>query len=240
MELLYKNYSINEKIPVLEVIDKSIKHDVPCIIFFHGLTASYETHFKEINELAERGFRVIAVDNAGHGRRKYSDFEERFAEDNLQRLNNINIAINETARDVPDIIDFIYSNNLSKSNSIGVAGISMGGFVTYQALKLDSRIDVAVPILGSPEWEFELCDNNLGEFVKTLENTKLLSVNAEKDELVPAIGSEALHKKLKERYQNYFSNYAFIELEGAGHFMDEDSWNKCWGATVKWFEKHLS
>ena len=211
--------------------------DNGCIILYHGLGGSKDKQTKELEELACAGFLAVGVDNVGHGERVFKDFDERFSEDNPERVSNILKAVWDTASEIKNLIYGLVSSKVLINDKLGIAGISMGGFIAYAVPILDSRIKTAVSILGSPIWGnyIESPHNNIDKYTEI----SLLSLNAGKDEIVPAKEAKEFHLDLKKHYSDYDSRFKYIEYPDSGHNMEENDWNLCWHECMNWFKKRL-
>ncbi len=208
-----------------------------CIIFYHGLGASKDKQTKELEELACAGFLAIGVDNVGHGERLYKDFDERFSEDNPDRIKNILKTVWDTASEIKTLIYGLVSSKILINDKLGVAGISMGAFVSYAVATLEPRIKTIVSILGSPTWGdyIQSPHHNIDKYSEV----SLLSMNAGLDEIVPAEKAREFHMDLKKHYSDYDSRFKYIEYPNSGHFMEENDWNSCWQECMNWFEARL-
>ncbi len=209
------------------------------ILFFHGLAASKEAQVKELTNLAEHGFLVIGLDNVGHGARRYADFESRFSRANPNLEADFLRAVLETAQEVPLIIDALAAEKLTRPNKMGIAGISMGGFITYTAISLEPRLNVAASILGSPEWQHDLPESP-HHYRHKFNHIRLISQNASLDVDVPAKYARRFHRKLESTYDDYNQRLAYFEYPHSEHTMTESDWAACWGRTVKWFKHHFA
>ena len=210
-----------------------------CILFYHGLGASKDSQLKELQDLADRGFLAVGIDNVGHGERRYPDFDERFSGDSADVERELQAAVLESAREIPVIIGRLRQKRLIVRGKIGVIGISMGGFIVYTAISLVPELRVAASILGSPEWRVDRPESphhHLGAFSAI----RLLSQNAGCDRAVPPQHARLFHQRLKEYYPDSEERFEYIEYSRSGHFMREDDWNVCWAKAVGWFEKQFS
>lgn len=206
------------------------------ILFYHGLGGSKEANRKELQSLAEQGFLAVGIDNVGHGERRYADFDDRFAvRDTWQELMR---AVEGTAREVPAVVDMLVARGYAAADRVGIAGISMGGFITYGALLVEPRIRVATPILGSPKWwehSLESPHRQLHRFFPRA----ILSQNAGRDQSVPPDDARRFHEALAEHYADAPHRHRYIEFENAEHFMPEHDWHILWGNTLDWFDQYL-
>ena len=226
-------------IPVRLVYKKSRKtaSQNGCILFYHGLGASKDKQLKEVEDLACLGFFVVGVDNVGHGDREFDDFEERFLENNSDRVKNIISAVLQTASEITLLIDWLTNNKILINGKLGIAGISMGAFITYAIPMFDDRPKTVVAILGSPQWDgFPESPHNKIQIYSKL---SLLSLNAGKDDVVPTEQTKEFHLKLKKHYLDYEQRFKYFEYPNSGHFMEEDDWDKCWDQCLKWFKDRL-
>ena len=208
------------------------------ILFFHGLGASKETGDKELTSFANNGFLAIGLDNVGHGHRRYNDFDYRLSSSNPEFETEFIRAVSLTAAEVPAIIDELIAKHNANPQRFGVAGISMGGFVTYAALTEDQRIKAACPILGSPEFNgspSESPHHQLDLFYPRA----ILSQNAGKDQSVPPRAAREFTRALSPYYEQNPSLLKYIEFPGAGHFMPESDWNRLWQNVIDWFVTFL-
>ncbi|MCP4181633.1 MAG: hypothetical protein GY756_28035 [bacterium] len=234
---LFKKKIFIGKIPTLFISEKKIENnnDKSCILFYHGLGASKDIQLNELESLASNGFLVIGIDNVGHGDRRYSDYDEKFSENNPKRLQNIIDAVDATACEVGIIIDYLIGNKIVKANNIGIVGISMGAFIAYKIPTLENRIKTISAILGSPEHSF----NNIDNYIKKYSATSLLSQNATHDNIVPPIETRELHQEFKNFYVDYRDRFKYVEYPNSGHFMEEKEWNKCWNLNLQWLTEKL-
>jgi len=208
------------------------------ILFYHGLAASKETGTKELASLAEEGFLAVALDNVGHGARRWPDFDARFASSSPDLERTFVEAVGATAAEVPHVVDRLLAEGLALPGGLGIAGISMGGFIAYRALLEEPRISVATPILGSPRWK--LADDRSphlhpDEFYPRA----ILSQNAGADRSVPPADARAFHEVLARHYDGAPTRQRYVEFAGAGHFMPEDDWSSLWQNVLEWFSRWL-
>ena len=171
-------------IPTLIVYKDSIEEATQngTILLFHGFGSSKEEQRDQLESLAHRGFLTVGVDIVGHGERRYHDFESRFFADNPVGQQEFLQAVWETAKEVPWVIDELNQARLIKEQRVGIAGISMGGHVVYNAIIQDSRIKVAVSILGAPQWKLDLPESP-HRHPDQFSAIKLMSQNAGQDEI---------------------------------------------------------
>lgn len=217
-------------------IDKAIQKGT--ILFYHGLGASKEGQEKEIVSLAEHGFLAIAIDNVGHGERKYHDFEEKFSLKNPRLEADFIQMVHETAKETPRVVDASIAQGFAHPGNIGICGISMGGYIVYSALLQEKRFKAAVSILGSPNWKIQH-PQSPHHFPESFFPTAFLAMNAEKDRSVPPHFAREFHKRLEPFYASAPESLCYKEYPGADHFMPEKDWNDLWSRTLSWFDRYL-
>jgi uncharacterized protein len=207
------------------------------VLFYHGLRSCKEGNLKELRNLAEKGFLAVGIDNVGHGERIYPDFDGLMSSDNFFQKTFLDM-VRKTAGEVPRVIDNLTRKGWSKPDKIGVCGISMGGYIAYSAVTVDSRIKVSAPILGSPKWTSEI-DDSPHRHPERFFPTALLAQNAGMDLSVPPEFARSFNSVLKPYYRDMPERLKYIEFPDSGHFMLEHDWNYLWNNTVEWFIRYL-
>ena len=208
------------------------------ILFYHGLGSCKESQEKEIVSLAKHGFLSIAIDNIGHGERRYRDFEQRFSSKNPDLEADLTKAVQETAQEVPDVVQAIIDKGLAHPQKIGICGISMGGYIVYASLLQERRIQAAVSILGSPKWKVHASQSPC-HFPDCFFPVAFLAMNAGADRSVPPQSAREFHERLKPFYSSSPEKLCYREYPGADHFMPEKDWNDLWEKTLQWFDRFL-
>ena len=207
------------------------------ILFYHGLGAKKETNLKEYEGLARRGFLAVGVDNAGHGERRYDDFEYRMSlpgfEDFLTEM------VRDTVQEIPRLVDGLEAMGLAPRNRLGICGISMGGFIAYGGVPAEGRIRAAAPILGSPVWKGS-SNGSPHKIPDRFYPAAILAQNAGLDVNVPSEGSRNFIKKLKSCYRDDPRRVEYVEFPQSGHFMREEDWNLLWENVLNWFDRYLT
>jgi hypothetical protein len=206
----------------------------PMVLWFHGFGVDKEVHRKELEQLARAGFLAVGVDAAGHGARRLPDLDARQAAPHEQALRTMIGLAAQTADEVPSIVRALADDGLADAERVGVVGVSMGGYVVYQALLVEPSIRAAVAILGSPEWpEGDSPHRHLDSFG----HTALLSITAERDENVLPAAARELHRRLATEHADAAQRY--FELTGAVHLMSEEHWTQAMDETLRWLAHHL-
>jgi pimeloyl-ACP methyl ester carboxylesterase len=195
---------------------------LPPVFWFHGFGVEKETHRKELAQLAEAGFLAVGVDAAGHGERRLADLDERIAAPREEAKQTMRELALQTAAELPMLIDELIARGLA-TDRVAVAGVSMGGYVTYKAAVADPRVRAAVSILGAPEL---LTADERASFATN--GVALLSINGEKDVNVPPDEARAFHAALSGAHHRY------LELAGAEHLVNEEQWTMAMNAALDW------
>ena len=209
------------------------------IICCHGLESSKDAWTHDLKAFVQQGFLVVAIDNVGHGERRYNDFSERFHRDEQRKNNELIKVVKETAAEFPSLIAVLIKEELSIPGRIGVFGVSLGGFITYAAISQCSRIKAAASLLGSPEWWMKPDEQSPHLHPQKFANIRLLSQTAGQDDIVPAKYAEKFHSKLKSLFKDYSNRFAYKSYPESGHFMKEADWFAAIDNSVEWFQKHL-
>ncbi len=206
------------------------------VIFYHGLGASKESNFTELEGIASVGFLAVGIDNVGHGERRESNFENLFSENNIDRVKNIYRYVKETAEEVEEIISFLMSKFSLKNPKISVCGISMGGCIAYLTPQYSNKINVVSSILGTPIWHN--VGDNFQDRIILYKNVALLSQNGALDDIICASDVQRFHSILNETYHS--ANHKFVKYDWSGHFMREEDWYTACSLSVDWIKNHLN
>ncbi|MBF0286254.1 MAG: alpha/beta fold hydrolase [SAR324 cluster bacterium] len=227
-------------IPLLLFYPSSFENAVArgCVLFFHGLGASKEEHILELSRLAKSGFLVVSIDNVGHGERRYQDFDGRFSAANPQRDQEFLNVILQTKKEVPGIIESLERKKQIRLKKIGVAGVSLGGFIAYSAMLEEPEFKAASVILGSPKWRVDHPESP-HHHAHRFFPVALLSQNAGRDSIVPPCFAKEFHQKLEHHYEERPERQKYIEYPHSEHFMLLEDWMRCWQELTQWFEKFL-
>jgi len=222
-------------VPLLLATPGDAAAPLPLVLWFHGFGVDKETHGKELRQLGDTGFLAVGVDAAGHGNRRLPDLDARQAAPREQALRTMIELAARTADEVPAVVRALVDEGLADGGRVGVAGVSMGGYVVYRAVLREPSIRAAVSILGSPDWPHgDSPHRHLDEFRRTA----LLSITAERDENVPPDAARELHRRLAE-VDPGSPLHRYVELPGAVHLMSEEHWNRAMDETLRWLAHHL-
>lgn len=230
-----------QSIPLLEVVaEQNRNKEVGTIFFFHGFTSYKEVNLHYAYFLAEEGFRVILPDCEYHGERA-SDKARTFPELGLNFWNIIIQAIQE----LQVLRDEYVVKGKTDPGKVGVAGTSMGGFITLGALTQYDWISAAVSLMGCPAYiEFaklairqfkkdghflpfsdveikreleRLSRFDLSLHPEKLKQRPLLFWHGEKDTIVPYRLAYEFYQTVKEDYRAVPERLQFIGDPQAEH-----------------------
>jgi dipeptidyl aminopeptidase/acylaminoacyl peptidase len=206
------------------------------ILFYHGLSVSRQAHLFEMRSLARAGFLVAGLDALGHGERRWPDYEKRFADDESRAYWDV---VLPSIKEVPGVIDELESKGLVHPGRLGIAGISMGGFIVYGSVYQDRRIAAAVSLIASGMWKNHGEPHSPHQFPERFFPVALLSQTAGEDTVVPAERAREFHKILQPYYQRDPERLSYVEFPEVGHVMPDREWRQAVGNMVNWFEKFL-
>ena len=125
------------------------------VLLYHGFGGSRERVGYYAAALARAGFLAVSVDAVGHGERRLADFDVIFSDERWDREfeateTDFLRLIDETAAEVPSVIDDLAAGGLAVPGRIGIGGRSLGGNVCYAAVLADPRIVAAAPVVARP------------------------------------------------------------------------------------------
>ena len=209
------------------------------ILYYHGLSATKEANTNEYEVLTEAGFLVVGIDNAGHGERRLADFDRRFHADNPDVEHDFLSLVRESALETPKIVDALLAQNLAVRGRLGIAGWSMGGYITYRALLEEKRFNAAAVIVGSPEWLLPW-DDSPHRHPDKIFPTALLSQVGVRDEVVPAQAAKGFHKALQPYYASKPGRLRYIRYSHMQHAPNADEAHAIQTEMVNWFNRFLA
>ena len=213
------------------------------VLFYHGFGGTKEKPEAYLSALAEAGFLAVSLDAVGHGERRYPDFDvifsderwdERFEETETDFLN----VIDETAAEVPAIIDDLVARGWALADRVGVAGRSLGGCVSYASVLADSRVRAIVSVVGSPEWTLPRA-HSPHHHPDRFFPAAVLSQTAEFDEHCPPGPISAFHAALEPFYSADPERIAYVEYPGVRHALTPELNDESGRGLVDWFGRWL-
>ena len=208
------------------------------ILYYHGLSANKEANSNEYDVLTRAGFLVVGVDNAGHGERRLEDFDERLRDDRPDFESNFLNLVRETALETPTIINALFTQNIAVEGRLGIAGWSMGGYVTYRALLEERRFSAAAVIVGSPEWLLPW-DDSPHKHPQAFFPTALLSQVGARDDVVPAQAARDFHDVLTPYYTSKPERLKLVTYPNMQHDPNAEEAHAIQTEMVAWFERFL-
>jgi len=233
----------------------------PLLLLFHGLTGRKEGELFLATKLAEEGYLVAAIDARQHGDRVDLDFWKELRYNFPKYSSRI---IVETAQDVPAIIEALLERDDVDPDRIGIAGGSLGGFITILATTLDRRLKTAVSVAGGvmsvdtldkgeayellclekdldrqvdEEMKELVAKNNPFDRLDKFYPTSLLMVHGDIDNIVPLEAHQRLYEALKPYYKDSPGKLNLKIYPGVDHSVG--ALPEVMGDTVKWLKKHL-
>lgn len=205
-----------DEVPVLEVVPEGDPRAT--VLVYHGLTACKETQRKELHDLAFAGYRAVGVDAVGHGERR------RPGPGTHREVIEI---VDATAAEVPRLLDRL------GEGPFAIAGISMGGYVTFAAASREPRLRTAVSILGCPDWTVrgalppDLASRSPHLRPEGFAHCRVFAWNAGRDVHVPPGPAREFLARLPGRH-------LYLEYPESEHFMREADWEDGWARTLSW------
>jgi uncharacterized protein len=224
------------EVPAL-VLRPQDRPEAPVVLYQHGYTGRKENELGHLLELAERGYRVVALDARLHGERRPADFAERFERDFGGTFIPV---VRETAADLSAVLDEL------GAAKAGFIGVSMGAFIGYEAMAREPRLTALVPFIGSPGWQ-PLLPERVREIETALRERcgpaparadclpALLIMNGQQDELVPPEGARMLAEALRPLYAAAPERLEFHLDPALGHTVTDTMWR----AGFDWISRFL-
>ncbi|MBS2037860.1 alpha/beta fold hydrolase [bacterium] len=198
----------------------------PTVLFYHGLHTDKDTHRRELESLAQRGFLALGVDAAGHGGRRMPDLSGFVNRGPL--LQQVAKLLRPTLAEVPLLLDFLEAEGYGP---FGICGISFGGLLSYAAAHYDARLGSVVAILADPSW----CHPY--EHVAAYERVRLFAWNGGADQHVSAEPARHFVAHLQSTFPA--GHYDYRVYPESDHFMRPEDWEDGWSRTLSWFEAGL-
>lgn len=205
------------------------------ILVYHPLGADKSLLADDLEALAGAGFLAIGVDAIAHGERRHPDALARFRADPARALLEV---VTATAAEVPGLLDALVARGWAVAGRVGMAGVSLGGFVAYGAATRDQRIAAAVCIAASPWWGPHPLSPHLHP--ERFFPLALLSITAGADPVVIPEGARSLHAALEPRYAGAPERLRYLELPGERHHLSRRASEAAREEARRWFERFLA
>jgi uncharacterized protein len=213
------------------------------VLFYHGFGGTKERPEAYLTALAEAGFLAVSLDAVGHGERRYPDFEvifdaerwdARFEETETHFLK----LLDDTAAEIPAIIDDLLARGWVRADRVGVAGRSLGGNIAFASVLADSRVCAAVSVVGSPEWTLPR-PHSPHHHPDRFFPAAVLSQAAEYDEHCPPGPIRVFYAALEPWYAPEPARIRYVEYPGVGHFLTPELDAESVQEMVAWFQRWL-
>jgi len=214
------------------------------VLFYHGFGGTKERTDDYLTALAEAGFLAVGLDAVGHGERRFPDFAVRFDDarwdTHFEEVETRFLTLlDDTAAEVPSVIDELLARGWARADRIGIAGRSLGGCVCYAAVLADDRIRAAVSIVGSPEWTLPR-EHSPHHHPDGFFPAAILSLAAEFDEHCPPPPIREFYAKLEPRYASEPDRIQHVEYPAVGHFLTPELNADAFQRMVAWFQRWLA
>jgi len=212
------------------------------VLVLHGLGGHKGIQEPELHVLARAGFLAVGLDAVGHGERHRPDLQARFDAGGEAAARAFREVVGGTAAEVPAVVDALLARGWGQAGRVGLAGVSLGGFVAYGAALAERRLGAVVPIIGSPDWTGAGGAAAAGSPHLAPERffpVALLSVTAARDEVVPPAAVHRLHAALAPRYAAAPERLRHLEWGESQHMMRQEDWDATWREAAAWFGRFL-
>jgi len=248
MPVIVENINIGG-VPTL-LVYKENERKLPVVFFVHGLMSKKEKDLNIGYELACRGIACVLIDARQHGERLSSELAN--AKDELVANLFFDIVL-DTAEDVSQVITHYSMDDRVNTERSGMAGISMGGFITYYVLTKDRRVKAAAPIIATPDWKSFIMSykdkfNSVDEtsIIQKVSNIDpiinyrkvypcaLLMQNGKVDSLIPYSGAEKFYNLLLPLYRENQDQLKLYFYEDTGHDVTEPMRQRLYDFFVKY------
>lgn len=204
------------------------------VLLYHPLGKAKELHAADLAQLSDAGFLAVGVDAIAHGERRHPDAHARFLANPTSALLEV---VSATAAEVPGLVDELVRRSWAVPGRVGIAGVSLGGFVAYGAAITERRIAAAVAIAASPRWGPD--PRSPHRHPARFPPLALLSITGADDTWVPPSDARALHEALEPLYAATPERLRYLELAGEPHWMSAPAWSHARGEAERWFERFL-
>jgi dienelactone hydrolase len=204
------------------------------VLVYHPLGQDKSLHADDLERLAAAGFLAVGLDAIAHGERRVAGAYARLRGDPLGALLEV---VTATAAEVPGIVDGLVDRAWAVPGRVGIAGVSLGGFVAYGAALSDRRIAAAACIAASPAWGPD--PRSPHRHPERFFPLALLSITAEADALVPPGPARQLHAALAPLYAAAPERLRLVELPGETHWMSTEGWERARDEAEAWFGRFL-
>lgn len=237
-------------VPVLHVRARALQGPAPTIIYFHGWSSKKEANVVPAELLAIDGFRVILPDQIHHGERGALTDYPGSAKTHFWRV------ILNSVGEADVLAQAAVATGWSDPDRIGVAGTSMGGFVTAGVLARYPWAKAAVLNMGCPCycWVEEYYRQSSGAFpadpaimdrlqpydpelhIGRIAPRPILMQHGVADKSVPVGGVQRFYALAAPYYEGQPERLALTVADRLDHYVTKDML----GAMRDWFVRWLS
>lgn len=229
-------------IPTLQVVSGSLAHDpLPTVIYYHGFNGEKESSLTIAYKMAEKGIRVILPDAPLHGERGTSD-------EPVEHGRTFWHIVLQTLEELASIRTYLLEKSFVLDEKIGLGGTSMGGMITYAALRKYNWIQTVAVLMGTPyltERAVATAGNDkqllakiervdITKAIDALQERPLFIWHGELDAIVPVEDSRKFYDTLTNYYETE-DDVQFIEEKERIHNISKLSIKK----TAEWFDNQL-
>ena len=195
-----------EKVPVLiyKPVAKGTQK-LPVVICLHGTGGSKDdAGIKNLlNQFCKLGFMAVAIDGRYHGERviaatgrnAYIEAIHK-AWGNKDSTQQQHPFFFDTVYDLWKLVDYLSARPDVDANRLGMMGISKGGIETWMAASVDTRIKVAVPVIGVQSFKWSLENNQWQGRARTIWGAHVQAAKDLADTGVSSVTVQALWNKL--------------------------------------------
>lgn len=143
---------------------RSLQGRAAVVILLHGTGGSKEDGriAKLAEQLVGHGFIAVAIDGRYHGERAAPGARAKEYVNAMLRAYEMRKEypfLYDTVWDVLRLLDYLETRDDVDGRRIGLIGISKGGMETYLAAAVDTRIAVAVPVIGVQSFAWALTND---------------------------------------------------------------------------------
>eukprot|EP00239_Pterosperma_sp_CCMP1384_P000174 CAMPEP_0197847578 /NCGR_PEP_ID=MMETSP1438-20131217/6458_1 /TAXON_ID=1461541 /ORGANISM="Pterosperma sp., Strain CCMP1384" /LENGTH=293 /DNA_ID=CAMNT_0043459537 /DNA_START=1422 /DNA_END=2303 /DNA_ORIENTATION=- len=137
----------------------------PVIIYLHATGASINEMLGYMETAASKGYIAVAIDCRYHGGRAYSKDEYKKAlikawvDDHDGSNGQARPFLLDTVWDLIRLLDYLGTRGDVDQSRIGMTGISLGGMHTWLTAAVDTRVAVAVPMIGVQNFRWAVEQN---------------------------------------------------------------------------------
>lgn len=132
---------------------------LPTVIFLHATGKDRTQMWPQMVLLARRGFLAVSIDARYHGARATggsSTYKRALIRSWRGIVGKERAFLMDTAYDLIRVVDYLLIRPDVDAARIGMTGISLGGMHTVMVAAADTRIAVAVPLLGVQSFSWAL------------------------------------------------------------------------------------